>query len=75
VQIGWLTGSRLATVSVTSLRGDRRWAIDSVLSIALRADEHLAPTPGHVPGVPPRRGHLSHSIALEQVRKWRRARP
>jgi hypothetical protein len=42
-QVAWLTTDRLATVSVTSLRGDSHWAMATARSLARLAGEHLAP--------------------------------
>jgi hypothetical protein len=42
-QVAWLTGDRIATVSVTSLRSDRQWVMATARSIARFAAEHLEP--------------------------------
>ncbi len=40
-QVAWLHGERLATVSVTTMSGEKQWAIDSARFNALLATERL----------------------------------
>jgi hypothetical protein len=40
-QVAWLAGDRLATASVTSLAGEKAWAVDAARSLAVVLDRRL----------------------------------
>jgi hypothetical protein len=43
VQVAWLDGQRVATVTVTSLAGDKAWMMESAQAIAVLMAERLGP--------------------------------